>query len=193
MNLEWAQEEIKLAKEEADKYGKDSLDSAYKSYIKLYKEGSTGYSCGHVTEILQRLVERKPLTAISDLPEIWKKAYDCYDYVTYSCKRMPTLIKTVWNENNKTEYDDLDRVFCVDISTGDVCRLKIARELINKLYPIEMPYYPQLGYFKVYYKREGQNKITFLYLTEPKGQKVTLNRNYEYDNSGNEWKEIANE
>lgn len=193
LNIEWAEEEIKLAKEEADEYGKTCLDNAFKAYIKLFKEGHTGYSYGETTEILQRLLEKKPLTAIKDLPEVWTKSYENNDYTIYACTRRPSLIKTVQKDEAVT-YEDIDRSFCVDASTGDTQRLSLGREVVSSLYPIEMPYYPPLGYFKVYYENlENPEGITFKYLIKPDGEKVILNWSYTYDKIRNEWKEYKNE
>lgn len=193
LSIEWAENEIKLAKEEAGEYSKDMLDSALMAYVKLFKEGHTGYSFGKTTEIVQRLLEKKPLTAIKDLPEEWTKAYKGENHTDYVSKRRPSLIKTVRN-NGPDLYDDIDRVVCVDISTGDATRLRLGREVVNTLFPIEMPYYPPLGYFKVYYEELFEpDGILFKYLIKPDGEKVILNWSYTYDKARYELEENKNE
>lgn len=193
LNIEWAENEIKLAKGEAGEYDKDMLDSALRVYVKLFKEGHTGYSFGRTTEIVKRLLEKKPLTAIKDLPEEWKCVYDGDERTDYICKRRSSLIKLVSKDGTIT-YDDLDRTICIDISTGDTHRLRLGKEIINTLYPIEMPYYPPLGYFKVFYEKlDEPDGIEFKYLIKPDGEKVTLNWSYTYDEARYEWEEIKNE
>lgn len=173
IDLKWAEEEIKLAKEEAGGYGKECLDSAFKAYMKMFKEGHAGYSFGETTEILQRLLEKKPLTAIKDIPESWRKAYEHEDRVDYVCNRMPSLIKSVYSDG-RVEYNDMSRGYCIDYDTGDADRLSVGRELLNQLYPIEMPYFPPLGYYKIYYKPRNSTD-EFIYLIKPDGERVDLN------------------
>lgn len=193
LNVEWAENEIKLAKEEADEYGKASLDSAYKAYAKLFKEGRTGYSFGETIEILQRLIEKKPLTAIKDSREEWRKVYEGDERTDYVSKRRSTLIKSV-SKDGAVTYDDLDRSFCVDILTGDVTRLRLGLDVVNTLFPIEMPYYPPLGYFKIYYEEKTDpESILFKYLLKPDGEKVTLNWSYNYETARYEMEEPNHE
>lgn len=184
INVEWAENEIKLAKEEADDFNKNLLDAAFQAYMKFYKEGRTGYSVDNVSEIIKRLLEQKPLTPIKDLQEEWVVGYEGDDRTDYVSKRLSTLIKSVSKDGTVT-YDDLNRSFCVDVSTGDVSRFRFGLDLVNVMYPIKMPYYPQLGYFKVYYKYlEDPEGICFEYLIKPDGEKVTLNWSYTYDKAG---------
>lgn len=172
--LEWAENEIKLAKEEAGEYGVKSLDSALEACRKLYKEGHTGYSVGNTPEIIKRLLEKKPLTAIKDSPEEWSVGYKNESRIVYVSKRRSSLTKTQ-RITGSVIYDDLDRTVCVDILTGDTTRLKAGLEIVNTLFPIVMPYYPLLGYFKVYYDKSiDPDGITFKYLVKPNGEKVTL-------------------
>lgn len=170
----WASNEIKLAKEEADSFGKACLDSAFNMYSNLMVNNHSGYSVGLTTEIIKRLLEHKPLTPIKDIPENWMKLYSCDEYTHYQCKRMLPLFKKVYKDG-RVVYNDIDRVFAVDISTGDTTRTRFAYEILDKLCPIEMPYYPPLGYFKIYYDRDiDTGEIICRYLIDPGGNKVTL-------------------
>ena len=176
-NDEWAEEEIKLAKEQADEYGKACLDAAYEAYKNLQENGHTGYTVGTTREILMRLLEGKPLTAIKDFPDIWEPIMIYSNYVCYQCKRMPALYKYVF-PNGDIEYRDVSRVFIVDIVTGDTYKSNTGYAILNKVHPIEMPYYPPLGYFKIYCESGNYTEgIKCKYMIEPDGNKVELDIN----------------
>lgn len=168
MMLEWAEEEIRRAKEEEDKYATECLDSALRAFKSLMKDGHTGYSLAFTTEIIKRLLERKPLSSITDSPENWVKVQLFENSTLYQCERMPSLFKTEY-ANGEVKYNDCERVYVVDIQTGDTFASREGQEIVNELYPIEMPYYPPLGYFKIY-----TDGLFYKYLIEPGGKKVTL-------------------
>lgn len=172
------EEEIRLAKEDADMQRKLHLDCAYEAYKNLIENGHTGYTVGEVTNILTRLIEKKPLTPIHDVPDIWNKVFNCSEYSSYQCTRMPSLYKRVLPDG-QIKYHDYDRTFFVDIVTQDTFRNlpKKGYDIIDRLIPIKMPYYPPLGYFKVYCDRNNiTNEIKCRYVIEPDGKKVSLRK-----------------
>lgn len=78
---EWAKREIEIAikKERGDgdpnewDYGCACYESAYKAFLSLYEDEHSGCSIGFTKEILNRLIDGKPLTPIEDVPDVWSK------------------------------------------------------------------------------------------------------------------------
>lgn len=150
---EWAKKEIELAcKLERD--GKDPeewdcgcacYESAYKAFQSLIEDDHSGMSIGFTKDILNRLIDFKPLTPIEDTPDIWGVMYSCDgdNYVSYQCKRMSSLFKHVYKDGT-VEYTDVDRLVCVykDETDGFYWHSNVVDKIFNELYPITMPYYP---------------------------------------------------
>lgn len=175
-NDDWVENEIKLAKAEACGWTDAQLDAAYKAYKNLKENDHTGNMVIGVPEIINRLLERKPLTPIQDVPETWEELFDCEIYKWYRCKRMPSVYKYEYVDGD-VEIIDVNRVFFVDINTRDTIRSFLCYKALNRLYPIEMPYYPPLGYFRVYGILDRYtNKIDCRYLIEPDGKRITLTK-----------------
>ena len=81
MNMkEWAEREIRIAceRERGNKpedewdYGVACYESAFKAFQSLLEDGHSGFSLGLTQNILNRLIDGKPLTPIEDVPEIWQ-------------------------------------------------------------------------------------------------------------------------
>ena len=76
---QWAKREIELVckRELGGKdptewdYGVACYESAFKAYKSLMEAEHSGYSIGITMNILNRLVQCKPLTPIEDTPDIW--------------------------------------------------------------------------------------------------------------------------
>ena len=77
--LEWAKNEIAIAskRERGDKpegewdYGCACYDSALRAFESLLGDGHSGMSIGFTKNILNRLIDGKPLTPIEDTEEAW--------------------------------------------------------------------------------------------------------------------------
>lgn len=165
--IEWAENEVKIAckrelggrelQEGEWDYGCACYKSALKVYKSLMEDGHSGFSYGLTKNILIRLIEGKALTPIEDVPEIWSEPYKRNDEASYQCKRMSSLFKHVDKDGNVT-YSDVDRVIGVDIETGNTYINYTVRDIIDKMFPITMPYIPNDGY-RVYCEE---------FLTDPK-------------------------
>ena len=106
-NLEdWAIQEVEIAKkrerrdsqEEFD-YGSACYDSALKAFKSLCEDGHSGMSIGFTKNILNRLIDGKPLVPIEDVPGIWNltSGWPNDDIIEhYQCKRMGSLFKDVY-------------------------------------------------------------------------------------------------
>lgn len=152
----------------------------------------------HLTKnILNRLIEGKPLTPIEDTDDIWEFCWeaDNKDYVNYQCKRMSSLFKKIYNDG-RVIYNDVDRVTCVDINTKVTYGFGLVSRLIDGMFPITMPYYPNDGYI-VYcedFLTDPTNgdfdTIGIFYAIDPEGNKIHIDRFFGDDSDG-EMKEIT--
>lgn len=81
--IEWAENEVKLACERERKvsgtpegewdYGCACYESALKAFKSLVKDGHSGMSIGFTKHILNRLIDRKPLSPIEDTEDVWEE------------------------------------------------------------------------------------------------------------------------
>lgn len=149
---DWAKKEIEIAckRERGDKpetewdYGCACYESAYKAFQSLLEDGHSGFSMMFTKNILNRLIDGKPLTPIEDTPEVWGMESSHKKNVTsYQCRRMSSLFKEVYPDG-RVEYHDTDRVCCVyrDDPNGCSWYNGFISKLIHEKYPITMPYYP---------------------------------------------------
>ena len=99
----WAEREVRLACEH-ERHGNGTCDgefdygvacykSALKAYNSLAEDGHSGFSIGLTKNILNRLIEHKPLIPIEDTDDVWKEVCDegmprHPEIRNYQCKRM---------------------------------------------------------------------------------------------------------
>lgn len=145
--------------------------------------------------ILNRLIDGKPLTPVTDDEDSWNEVGGIYEgKTTYQCKRMSSLFKDVYDDGTVT-YSDIDRFTCVDVKTGHTYHSGLVDRVLNRLYPITLPYYP-LSPFKVYCdecltspENGDFDTLAILYLITPHGEKVTIEKFYKECNE--DWVEIS--
>lgn len=149
--LDWAKREVEIAckkenpnrKEGEFDYGCACYESALKAFESLCDDGHSGFSIKMTKSILDRLLDRKPLTPIEDTDDIWNECVrgkGCPK--TYQCKRMSSLFKNVYADGT-VKYDDVDRSYCVDINNRNCTYSSgLVRRIIDKMFPITMPYMP---------------------------------------------------
>lgn len=148
---EWAKKEVELAckhenpdrKEGEFDYGCACYESALKAFNSLCDDGHSGFSIKMTQAILNRLIDRQPLTPIEDMDDAWNicsRPKD--DPEVYQCKRMSSLFKNVYTDGT-VEYHDNNLYYCVDINNPNVTYSSgLVRRIINEMYPITMPYMP---------------------------------------------------
>ena len=201
--IEWAENEVKIAcerelggrelKEGEWDYGCACYQSALKAYKSLMDDGHSGFSFSLTKHVLIRLMNDQPLTPIEDVPEIWYEPENHNGETTYQCKRMGSLFKHVHSDGTIV-YTDVDRVKGVDIETGATYFNYTVRDIIDKMFPITMPYIPDNGY-RVYTetlltdpKNGDYDTKGILYAIGPDGVGIEINRYFgEFDG---EMKEI---
>lgn len=150
----WAEKEIELAYEiEDDFYSSGCYQSALKAYESLLEDGHSGMSIMVTKQILNRLIDGKPLTELSGEDDEW-------DYFRYSMdedgvivsqnKRYMSLFKYVDLKGN-IQYRDIDRFICHNLRHPEVIYSSgFVNYILNKMFPIQMPYFPSSKPISVY-------------------------------------------
>lgn len=196
---EWAEREIEIAckRENPDRkegefdYGRACYESALKAFNSLLEDGHSGMSIGFTKNILNRLIDGKPLTPIEDTDDVWKFSYEKDGVETYQCSRMRSLFKYVYPDGT-VKYRDVDRFYCYEIgsdvpfSNGFINR--IAEENVGE---ITMPYIPSDKPIKIYVgeylvdpKNGDYDTLGILYCVYPDGRECRIYRYFkEVENS----------
>jgi hypothetical protein len=210
--LDWAKSEVEIAykkenpnrKEGEFDYGCACYESALRAFESLCDDGHSGFSIKMTQAILNRLLDRKPLTPIEDTDDIWNECCKGSPEM-YQCKRMSSLFKNVYDDGT-IKYDDINRSYCVDINNRNhTYSSGLVRRIIDEMFPITMPYMPCEESIKVYCedfltdKKNGDfDTVGVLYAikTEDGNQeRIEINRFFrepEGDEEGS-WIEISKE
>ena len=193
---EWAKREIELAckRERSDKdpnewdYGAACYESAYKAFKSLMEDEHSGCSIGITMNILNRLVQCKPLTPIEDTPDIWHEVgfVNIGLVKNLQCSRMASFRKDIYPDGT-VKYIDSDRVvaYCIDHPTVGWHSVRVVN-LIHEMFPITMPYYPENIPYKVYIyqgltdpNNGDWDTTAVLYVITPDGERVEINRYFD--------------
>ena len=195
----WAEREVEIAckRERGNSdngewdYGCACYESALKAYKSLIGDGHSGCSIGITKQILNRLIDGKPLTPIEDTDDIWNEV----SRGIYQCKRMSSLFKYV-DDDGTTRYRDVNSVIKVDISSGHTYHNGLVQHIIDELYPISMPYVPEEP-FKIYCtdfltdpKNGDYDTMGVLYGIKPNGERFEINKFFKEGDDN--WIEIDN-
>ena len=143
-------------------------------------------SIGFTLGILNRLVKGQPLTPIEDTDDVWKECgrYPYQkDYIAYQCKRMSSLFKYVYADGT-IKYRDVDRYHGVNINDPNApYHSGLIDTVMDKLYPITMPYMPADRAYKVYTeeflvdpKNGDFDTVGILYVITPSLERVEINK-----------------
>ena len=197
---EWAKREVEIAcKKENPNWDGKSFDygcacyqSALKAYQSLCEDEHSGMSFNITKNILIRLMEGNPLTPITDddffidgnMPyESPERLKEKGLKSNLQCPRMTSLFRKE-TLDGKVSYTDIDRVVYVDENGGYWGNGRVTK-IIDKMFPIKMPYTPSNQKYKVYGedflldKRNGDyDHEAFLYVITPEGEKIELDEYY---------------
>lgn len=201
----WAEKEVEIAckKEKPDRkdgewdYGCACYESALKAYNSLLEDGHSGFSIGITKNILNRLIDCKPLTPIEDTDDVWNEIADISglrgEVKNYQCKRMSSLCKYVYPDGT-VKYRDLDRAIgVVDFGEGETRWYSgLVSDIVDELFPITMPYMPEDKSYEVYCeeflydKDNGRDYDTesIRYLIKPDGTRVNIYRYFAEKENG---------
>lgn len=190
----WAENEVKLAckKENPDwdrqsfDYGCSCYQSALKAFKSLCEDGHSRFSYSVTRNILKRLLDELPLTPIEDTEENWGMSYKDKDGEHFQCNRMFSLFKDV-NKDGTVSYHDSERCYCQEVDDpNDTYINGMAREIVDELFPITMPYYPKAGGYKVvvktfsaegyFHDNEDYNTRCYLNVITPDNKVVSVGR-----------------
>ena len=208
---DWAKKEVELAKiieakdlkEGEFDYGGACYDSALKAFKSLAEDGHSGMNIAHTKNILNRLIDGKPLSPIEDTDDMWiyitnYNPEEGTEVELYQCTRMSGLFKYI-HANGRVEYNDIDSHYCVSVDpkvVGGYHSSLVQREIIDKMFPITMPYMPSERRIKVYCedflvsKDNGDfDTVGILYLIDYSGQKIQINRFFK--EADKKWVEIS--
>lgn len=193
--IDWAGREVTLAcvkeREMSDKKGEESdgiacYESALRAYRSMMRDSKDKFYISVTKGILNRLIDGKCLSPIEDTPDVWENISGEFPkgdtHKHYQCKRMSALFKDVAPDGTTT-YSDTSRTYVVDIEKPDTPYTNgIATQLIDKIFPITMPYFPYDRRFKVVRdtflsdeKNGDYDTIAFLYFITPTGKRIDLN------------------
>lgn len=118
------------------------FDSALEAFEVLCKQGHSGMSIGITKDILNKLIEGEPLTAIEDTPDVWSEVRSAEDGSThYQCKRCSKLFKKVFPDGI-VKYEYIDSVTGIDAITGATYSSGLIRNAYGEICPIKMPFNP---------------------------------------------------
>jgi hypothetical protein len=177
-------------------------ESALKAFKCLCEDGHSGFSISCTKAILDRLLDCKPLTPLSGNDDEWGLSEHLNDHdglVTYQNKRYGALFKEVKLDGTIT-YRDVDRVVCYDIRDKDKSYFCGAiAYIINDMFPITMPYFPENSPIKVYCfdflvdKKHGDfDTYSIDHIIMPNGDNIDIQRYFKENDDGN-WEEIGEE
>ena len=206
--LEWAQREIDIAckRERGDTpegewdYGCACYESALKAYKSLMEDGHSGFSIGLTKQILNRLIDGKPLSPIEDTPDIWNLVSEHEPGEIYQCKRMSSLFKYI-DEDGTVSYSDVNRIVCVDIHNEHNSYYSgLVSRLMNERYPITLPYCPAQRRYLVYCesflfdeKNGDFDTVGVFYAITPDEERVYINLFFRENPEGDGFIEITEE
>lgn len=188
---EWAKREVEIAskRERGDNpedewdYGVACYKGALEAFEVLCNQGHSGYSICFTKQILNRLIDGKPLTPIEDTEDVWNLVESNEVRKCYQCKRMSSLFKDVYADGT-VKYHDNDRCYCVK---WDAPNLRwhngFISNIYNELFPLTLPYMPSsvsdvivCDELLTDRKNGDFDTIAVLYIQRAHGDKVEVNR-----------------
>lgn len=190
---EWAKREVEIAckrenpnrKEGEFDYGCACYESALKAFNSLMEDGHSGFSIGMTKQILNRLIDGRPLTPIEDTDDVWNHIHDNKDDSSknYQCKRMSSLFKDVYSDGT-VKYSDVNRVRAVYVDDPDICWSNgFITKIVQEMFPIKFPYMPESKPYTAVCeevltdpKNGDYDTIGILYIKKPDGDDVQVNR-----------------
>ena len=204
----WEDRECELAKKNADEYVSCCIDSALRAYKTLLEDDHSGMSMALTKNILNRLIDRKNLTPITD--EDFESTYSMYDkdYLKkrnikseLQCPRYTALFRTEYL-NGDVKYSDINRVICFDVNDEKHIPFSngLATDMIDDMFPISLPYMPMHSPYRLYVEEFLINKnlgdydtVAYHHMITPDGEKIDIQRYFKelvLDGNHSKWVEI---
>lgn len=190
--ITWAEKEVKLAcqKETLNK-NRACYKSALKAYKSLISDDPSGFNIRFTRHILSCLMDGKVLMPIEDVDEDWNFITRQADGTcVYRSSRMDSLLKFIYPDGT-VSFSDINRCTYVDIDTGSSYQDDLVLRVIDEMYPIIMPYYPDNNPifvwgtdFIVDERSINSGTVGLFYAVMPSGEKVTINRYFKENGDG---------
>lgn len=199
--IELAKKKVMEEKDDFNEYLCMCFDAAFEAFEVICKQGHSGMSIEITKDILNKLIDGEPLTAIEDTPDVWSEiTYEDGDKTTYQCKRCSALFKDVYNDGT-VKYRHMHSVTGVDAITGATYENWLIREIYDEMFPIKMPFIPPKEKAYVYtadfaFDKENGDFDTIAVLYIQKGdERIEVNRFFREPYKGNKetypgWVEI---
>lgn len=141
--VELAKKKVMENEDDFNEYLCMCFDAALEAFEVLCKQRHSGMSIGITKDILNKLIDGEPLTAIEDTPDVWNEVdlSPNDDVISYQCKRCSALFKKVFSDGT-VKYEYNYSVMGVDAITGAAYSLGLIRDIYDEMYPIKMPFVP---------------------------------------------------
>ena len=177
---ELAKKEIELFKKKQDMYGQMCADSAFRAFMSMANDSHSGFSWDVTSGILIRLLYALPLTSITDeafldQDGLFQESPDSLRKrglkSSLECNRLCSVFR---NEtlDGRVSYTDIDRVMCYDEENPGVSfTCGIGTKIVDKMFPITMPYYPTVTKYIVMFKDEKP-----IWVKTPDGEKIPVDK-----------------
>ena len=203
--MDWARKEVELARiGNEDRVGFSNYvnlcyDSALKALESLCDDWHSGLSITVTKSILNRMIDHKPLTPITEENAEWKTINIGDKETHYQSGRMWSLFKHV-AEDGTVRYTDSDRIACIDIfDPATMHKFGVIDNIVNKMYPIEMPYMPssdaivvRCEYLLTDEKNGDFDTVGVYSLEHPEHEApIPINRYFKSDEYDFDWVEIT--
>ena len=206
MSYEWAKREVEIVckRENPDwdgesfDYGCSCYQSALKAYKSLCEDGHSGYSFGATRNILEKLMDGRPLTPITedDFKDVQFSDMEC---VSKQCPRMTSLFQYT-NEDGTFRYTDVDRSYNVNIEEPSDTYWSGSFGILDEMFPIKLPYWGTKEKYKIYEKtflvdeKNGDFDTKWIaYVITPEGEKVIIDRYFHENDETHKMEEISRE
>ena len=175
-----AKHEIELLKLDTDDcYDKLCYRSALKALKSLEGDNHSGYSIMVTKSILNRMIDGKPLSPITEENAEWQEDgpyHENDDVRHFRSGRYSAFFKDVYADG-KARYTDVNRATSCDVSDPwSYFTSAGTMDVVDSLFPITMPYYPYDKKYVVYVHDIEEGLRQYLYVITPEGDKVELNK-----------------
>lgn len=209
-----AKNEVKRLKFSEDcRYDKECFNSALRALKSLTRDGYSAMSIQYTMNILTRMVDRLPLSEITEQDE-WEtphKYSESDNFSISSCKRYTAVYKRIYDDG-RVVYLDVNRACAFDVDFPDAPSWTgTATTLFDQLYPITLPYYPATNKYRMAVKEYDEKEdlvrilkeynmeysdekliIYFDHFIDQANNKLDIKKYFIYDASVNNWVELKN-
>lgn len=160
-------------------------DSALGAYAAVLQGDHSGYSWEVTRSVVDRMLKELALTPVLDEDFVDVKGEE--PVTTF---RQSGIYKRLKHDGSIT-YTDHKRVVGVDIDTGGHFTSSLIREVVDEMFPIEMPYYTPGTPYRVYVRtycdkgfpddHHDFNREWLSHVVTPSGECVTINRTWVHE------------